>query len=72
MPNYNPKLYVDYSNAPEILMEFIRYSISVKRLSQKTVRGYFIDLQMFFRFLIQKSNNCIDNNTINEVNIISL
>ena len=72
MPNYNPKLYVDYSNAPEILMEFIRYSISVKRLSQKTVRGYFIDLQMFFRFLIQKSNNCIDNNTINEVNIIDI
>ena len=72
MPNYNPKLYVDYSNAPEILMEFIRYSISVKRLSQKTVRGYFIDLQMFFRFLIQKSNNCIDNNTINEVNITDI
>ena len=69
MSNYKPNLYVDYSKAPDILMEFIRYSESIKRLSPKTCRGYFIDLKLFFRFLIQKSDNNINNDTIDTVDI---
>ena len=72
MSNYKPNLYVDYSKAPDILMEFIRYSESIKRLSPKTCRGYFIDLQLFFRFLIQKSDNNINNDTIDTIDISNI
>lgn len=69
MANNNVKLYVDYSSAPVILREFLHYSQYIKIQSPRTIRGYFIDLQMFFRFLIQKRNNSVNNDTINEVDI---
>ena len=69
MPNTSAKIYSDYSNAPAVLKEFLYYSQTIKGLSPRTVEGNFIDLQLFFRFIIQKRNNCIDNNSINEINI---
>ena len=69
MPETTAKIYSDYSNAPAVLKEFLYYSQTIKGLSPRTVEGNFIDLQLFFRFLIQKRNNCIDNNSINEVSI---
>lgn len=69
MPDTSTKIYSDYSNAPAVLKEFLYYSQTIKGLSPRTVEGNFIDLQLFFRFLIQKRNNCIDNNTINEISI---
>ena len=69
MPNTTTKIYSDYSNAPAVLKEFLYYSQTIKGLSPRTVEGNFIDLQLFFRFLIQKRNNCIDNNSINDVSI---
>ncbi len=72
MPNKDIKIYVDYSHAPDILMEFIRYLVTIKGLSRKTARGYFIDLQMFLRFMIQHRNDCVDNSSINEVDISNI
>lgn len=72
MSNYRPKLYVDYSKAPDILMEFIRYSETIKRLAPKTCRGYFIDLQLFFRYLIQYKNGNVDNESIDSVDISNI
>ncbi|MBE6877558.1 MAG: tyrosine recombinase XerC [Ruminococcaceae bacterium] len=69
MPNTSAKIYSDYSNAPSVLKEFLYYSQTIKGLSPRTVEGNFIDLQLFFKFLIQKRNNCIDNNIINDVSI---
>ena len=63
------KIYSDYSNAPNILKEFLYYSQTIKGLSPRTVEANYIDLQLFFRFLIQKRNNCINNDSINEVDI---
>ena len=54
MPKTNVNLYVDYSKAPDILKEFIFYSETIKGLSARTVRGNYIDLQLFFRFIMQK------------------
>ena len=59
MPKTNVNLYVDYSKAPDILKEFIFYSETIKGLSARTVRGNYIDLQLFFRFIMQKRNNNI-------------
>ena len=63
------KIYSDYSTAPAVLKEFLYYSQTIKGLSPRTVEGNFIDLQLFFKFLIQKRFNCIDNNSINEIDI---
>ena len=65
----NVKIYTDYSNAPAIIKEFLYYNQTIKGLSPRTVEGNFIDLQLFFRFIIQKRNNCIDNDRINETDI---
>lgn len=67
MANSNVKIYSDYSKAPEVLKSFLYYSQTIKGLSPRTVEANFIDLQLFFQFLIQKSNNCIDNSTIDSV-----
>lgn len=69
MPNTSTKIYSDYSNAPAVLKEFLYYSLTIKGLSPRTVEANFIDLQLFFRFLVQKRNNCIDNDNINEISI---
>ena len=69
MPNNTTKIYSDYSQAPAVLKEFLYYSQTIKGLSQRTVEANFIDLQLFFRFLIQKRNNCIDNSIIDTVSI---
>ena len=72
MPDTTVKIYSDYSDAPAVLKEFLYYSQTIKGLSPRTVEGNFIDLQLFFRYLIQKRNNCIDNDTINEISIFSV
>ena len=69
MPNTSVKIYSDYSNAPNVLKEFLYYSQTIKGLSPRTVEANFIDLQLFFRYIIQKRNNCVDNDSINEVSI---
>lgn len=69
MPNTSTKIYSDYSNAPSVLKEFLYYSQTIKGLSPRTVEANFIDLQLFLRFIVQKRNNCIDNDTINEISI---
>ena len=69
MANPTVKIYSDYSNAPNILKEFLYYSQTIKGLSVRTVEGYFIDLQLFFRYMIQRRNNCVDNETIDNIDI---
>lgn len=69
MANLSTKIYSDYSNAPAVLKEFLYYSQTIKGLSVRTVEGYFIDLQLFFRYMIQRRNNCVDNETIDNIDI---
>ena len=69
MPNTDIKIYSDYSDAPPILKEFLYYSQTIRGLSAKTVEGYYIDLKLFFKFMVQNRNNSIDNSTIDDVSI---
>ena len=57
MANNTVKIYSDYSNAPAVLKEFLYYSQTIKGLSPRTVEGYFLDLQLFFKYMIQRRNN---------------
>lgn len=41
-----------YSDAPEILRNFLFYMQTIKGRSSRTVDGYYIDLRTFFRFLL--------------------
>ncbi|MBQ9846054.1 MAG: tyrosine recombinase XerC [Oscillospiraceae bacterium] len=72
MPDTSTKIYSDYSNAPSVLKEFLYYSQTIKGLSPRTVEGYFIDLQLFFRYMIQRRYNCIENETLDSVDISTI
>lgn len=40
-----------YSDAPQILREFLSYHETIKGQSQKTISEYYLDLRMFLRFV---------------------
>lgn len=42
-----------YEDCPPVLQEFLSYSQAVRNLSRRTVNAYYVDLRMFFRFLLQ-------------------
>ena len=69
MPNTTVKIYSNYSDAPAILKEFLYYSQTIRGLSAKSVEAYYIDLKLFLKYMVQKKNNCIDNNTLDEIKI---
>ena len=69
MANSKPTIYSDFSDAPDFLKEFLYYMQTIKGLSPRTVEAYYIDLNLFFKYIYQKRNNCIDNESINAVNI---
>ena len=69
MPETTVKIYSDYSDAPAILKEFLYYSQTIRGLSAKSVEAYYIDLKLFLKYMVQKRNNCIDNNTLDEIKI---
>ena len=72
MPNTTTKIYSDFSDAPAIIKEFLYYSQTIRGLSPKTVESFYIDLKLFFKFMVQKRFDCIDNETLNNVNISSI
>lgn len=40
-----------YSDAPQVLREFLSYHETIKGQSQKTIAEYYLDLRMFLRFM---------------------
>ena len=40
-----------YSDAPQVLREFLSYHETIKGQSQKTISEYYLDLRMFLRFM---------------------
>ena len=43
---------MDMSECPRILREFLTYHETIKGQSKRTISEYYLDLRMFFRFLI--------------------
>ena len=71
MANNKPVIYSDYSDCPVFLKEFLYYMQTIRGLSARSVEAYYIDLKLFLRFIYQKRNNSIDNETIDQVDISS-
>ena len=46
----------DFSELPELVQNYLNYLSSTKGKSDLTIQGYALDLQIFFRFLIQRRN----------------
>ncbi len=69
MADSKPTIYSDYSDCPDFLKEFLYYMQTIKGLSVRSVEAYYIDLKLFFRFIIQKRFGSVDNETINGINI---
>jgi len=72
MANSKPVIYSDYSGAPQFLKEFLYYMQTIKGLSPRTVEAYFVDLNLFFKYIVQKRSGCIDNENLISVDISNL
>lgn len=59
----------DYSQAPEILQNFIYYMLNTKGRSQLTVENYYLDLRFFFRYLKQLRGLAPKNVPLQEIDI---
>lgn len=72
MAHSKPIIYSDYSDSPAFMREFLYYQQTIKGLSPRSVEAYYIDLKLFFRYICQKFNNQIDNDSIDSVSIKDL
>ena len=72
MANSKPTIYSDYSCAPQFLKEFLYYMQTIKGLSPRTVEAYFVDLNLFLKYIVQKRSGCIDNESLISVDISNL
>ena len=59
----------DYSQAPDILRNFIYYMLTIKGRSQLTVENYYLDLRFFFRYLKRLRGLAPKNVPLREIDI---
>lgn len=58
-----------FSEAPTPIRNFLVYSQTIRGRSEKTVNEYFLDLRIFFRFIIQFKKICAPSIPFNEIDI---
>ena len=49
-----------YHESPQVLNDFLSYIQTIKGSSPKTVKEYYLDLRMFFRYIKQKRGEVDD------------
>ena len=69
MANPKPVIYSDFTDSPQFLKEFLYYNQTIKGLSARTVEAYYLDLNLFLRYISQKRQGSVDNDTIEDVKI---
>lgn len=62
----------DYSQAPEILRDFLSYHETIKAHSQKTVDEYYLDLRNFFRYLKRRRTPALRDCPLDEISILDV
>ncbi|MBE6984030.1 MAG: tyrosine recombinase XerC [Ruminococcaceae bacterium] len=58
-----------YSDAPQILREFLSYHETIKGQSQKTISEYYLDIRMFLRFVMLMRKEMPYHTDLDEINI---
>lgn len=61
-----------YTDAPQILKDFLTYHESIKGQSPKTISEYYLDLRMFFRFILLMRNDMPIHTRLDEIDIRSV
>lgn len=59
----------DYSDAPDILRDFLSYHESIKSHSPRTVDEYYLDLRNFFRFMKIQRDPSLRRKELDEISI---
>ena len=72
MANTKPVIYSDYSDSPQFLKDFLYYMQTIKGLSVRTVEAYYIDLKLFFKYIIVKRSPDLTFESLNELSITGL
>jgi len=72
MANTKPVIYSDYSDSPQFLKDFLYYMQTIKGLSVRTVEAYYIDLKLFFKYIIIKRSPDLTFESLNELSITGL
>ncbi len=59
---------IKYSDVPRILRDYLNYMTVIRGKSQNTVKEYYYDLRLFFRFIYAIKNN-FDLSQLNKINL---
>ena len=62
----------DYSDAPQLLKDFVVYLQLVKNRSELTVLNYYSDLRTFFRFYKLRAGRVSDDKSFSDINIADI
>lgn len=56
--------YSPFSDAPDILRDFLNYMLTIRGRSPRTVDGYYIEIRSFLRYLMLSRSGLLDNEHI--------
>lgn len=58
-----------YDNAPKIIYDYIAYLSAGKGASPRTLDGYYRDISLFFKYLLQRFDVSLRDKNVNEIDI---
>ena len=71
---YNPNKTkaVSYDDCPEAVVEYLHYTETIRGLSPRTVNGYYVDLRVFFKYLVHHRGLVPNDAALESINISAL
>ncbi len=61
-----------FDDCPTLVVAYLSTLVSIKNRSKRTVNAYYIDLRLFFRYILQNRNGNFNGNIDNNCNITGL
>ena len=63
---------MSFEDCPQAVREFLKYTLTIRGLSARTVNGYYIDLRTFFKYLVLHRGLVADDTELSEIAIDDL
>lgn len=70
-PN-KPSKSSSYNDCPPAVAEYLKYTLTIRGLSARTVNGYYIDLRTFFRYLILHREIVPSDTSLDKIDVSNL
>lgn len=70
--NPNKSKAASYKDCPEAVVEYLHYTETIRGLSPRTVNGYYVDLRVFFKYLVHHRGLVADELPLEDIDISSL